>query len=234
MRGIDTSNWQGDYDLGATGVDFVIAKATEGTGYVDPYCDGTVQKARESGRCWGFYHFAGGGDPTAEADYFIDNCENYFGEGIPVLDWEGEQDVDWVNSFSGRIYERTRVRPWIYANPWRFNQGGVDSDCARWLASYPDVSAPGFDYAEGCDWPDAEGNVVAWQFCSDGMIEGIGGGCDCDLYCGDAESWRRYALGDRETVDSGSDGGGAGDSGGQPCESSTLENEEYVVEIRRK
>ena len=225
MNGIDVSNWQGSFDPAATGAEFVIVKATEGVGFVDPFCDSTVQSCINAGICWGFYHFAGNGWPVEEADYFVENCSNYFGNGIPVLDWEGEQDADWVNAFVQRVHDRTDVWPWIYANPWRFYQGGVEENCARWVASYPMVSSPSWGDAWSMDWPNASGNVVAWQFCSDGTVSGISGGVDLDIYAGDRASWQAYARGDREQEqEHGQEAGG----------SSLLENDEYVVEVRKK
>ena len=45
FNGIDISNWQRGIDLSKVPCDFVIAKATEGTGYVDKSCDGFIQQA---------------------------------------------------------------------------------------------------------------------------------------------------------------------------------------------
>ena len=191
LKVIDISNWQKGFDPSTAPVDAVIVKATEGTTFVDPYCDGFVQKAKNAGKLWGFYHFAGSENATAEADYFVSNCRNYFGEGIPILDWEGNQNVEWVNEFVRRIHDTTGVWPWIYGNPWRFNQGGVEPNCARWVASYPAVAHPTFAQAAGWKCPEANGNVVAWQFCSDGIVNGRE--LDCSLYYGDAVSWHAYA-----------------------------------------
>lgn len=194
LNGIDTSNWQGSYDVAATGSDFVIVKATEGTNFVDPYCDNIVQQAISSDMPWGFYHFAGDNAAIEEATFFIQNTLSYFGHGIPVLDWEGNQSVDWVNSFVEHVHDKTGVWPWIYANPWRFNQGGVNSNCARWVASYPDVTSPTWEQAQGWERPSADGNVVAWQFCSDGQVNGINGNVDMNLFYGDAKAWAAYAA----------------------------------------
>ena len=54
LRGIDISSHQGDIDLAPLAIDFVIIKATEGTGYVNPYCAPKVQQAKNLGLCWGF------------------------------------------------------------------------------------------------------------------------------------------------------------------------------------
>lgn len=222
LKGIDVSNWQGTLDvdaLKAGGVEFVIAKATEGTGFVDAYCDDTVQKCKRAGLPWGFYHFARCNDPSVEAAFFISNTSNYFNEGIPVLDWEGDQSVGWVNSFVRTVHEQTGIWPWVYANPWRFNQGGVEPNCARWIASYPPVTRPGLGYDPG-DVPATDGLVAAWQYASDGDVAGYEGNLDVNVFYGDHASWDAYA-GATEQVPVGTG-------------PSVLENGEYRVTIERK
>lgn len=219
MRFIDISNWQGGIDLPALlpNVDGVVCKATEGATFVDPYCDGWVQQCINAGKPWGFYHFAGSGGAIEEATHFIQNAINYFGHGIPVLDWEGNQSVDWVNEFVAEVYSSTHVWPWIYGNPWRFNKGGVAPNCARWVAEYPAVTSPSFEQAKSWACPEAEGNVVAWQFCSDGRVGGYNGNLDLSLFYGTEKQWRAYALG-----------------AGTDSSVSTLENDEYKITIERK
>lgn len=229
---LDTSNWQGGYDPALTGADAVIVKASEGTGFVDPFCDGTIQQAINAGMPWGFYHFAGDSDAVSEAVWFIDNCYNYFGTGIPVLDWEGNQAVEWVNRFVETVHEQTGVWPWIYANPWRFNQGGVNHNCARWIAAYPDVVSPTWHQAQGWDPPLADGNVVAWQFCSDGAVGGIGGNVDLNLFYGTKEQWIAYGRGDSVPMPGIRDDSGSGTNNYDG--KSTLENGTYKVTIERK
>lgn len=219
---IDISNWQRGFDAGTGAVPAIVVKATEGTGYVDPCCDGFVQTAKNAGKLWGFYHFAGTDTAEAEADYFIENTKNYFGEGIPVLDWEEGQPVDWVNAFVRRVHEMTGVWPWIYANPWRFNQGGVEQNCARWVASYPAVAAPTFAQAATWDCPEADGNVVAWQFCSDGPVNGRN--IDCSLFYGDENAWHAYAKGDNKQAGNAT----------VPNDNQVLENDKYKVTIEVK
>lgn len=240
LKVIDISNWQGGINLPALlpHVDGVVCKATQGTWFVDPYCDGWIQQCINAGKPWGFYHFAGDGDATKEADFFIDNCWNYFRNGIPVLDWEGvydsdgnlifEQPVEWVNEFVERVHRITNVWSWIYANPWRFNQGGVEPNCARWIAAYPAVTSPSFEQAQSWECPEADGNVVAWQFCSDGRISGYSDNLDCSLFYGTENQWRAYAKGDNK--DSGTINGDAGSN----VSASVLENDQYKITIERK
>lgn len=239
---IDISSYQADLNLVAVSnsIQGVIVKATEGTFYVNPYCDGHYQQAKSNDLLRGFYHFAGSGDPLAEAAFFYRNVMGYIHDGIPVLDWEGvykngkcifEQSVEWVNKFVGQFHSLTGIWCWIYANPWRFNQGGVEPNCARWVASYPAVSHPMFAQAATWKCPSADGNVVAWQFCSDGRLPGYGCNLDCSVYYGDRESWLRYAGFD--TL-GGGNGGSDGGNAGSGAPAITVENETYKVTIERK
>lgn len=195
---IDISNHQGRAGLTDLSpllpqVGGVVVKATGGTNFVDGYCDKYVQQLKRAEKPWGFYHFAKDGSPGQEAYFFYKNCSNYFGEGIPILDWEGKQDVKWVNEFVRQIKETTGVWPWIYGNPWRFNQGGVEPNCMRWIAAYPNVQHPSFNQAQTWKPPKTDGVVGAWQFCSDGRLSGWNGNLDCNLFYGDENAWGRYA-----------------------------------------
>lgn len=72
LNGIDISNHQAGLDLAKVSADFVICKATEGTGFVDPYCNGFIQRAKSLGRKTGVYHYATGKSTgKEEADFFI-------------------------------------------------------------------------------------------------------------------------------------------------------------------
>lgn len=230
IRFIDISNWQGGIDLPALlpNVDGIVCKATEGATFVDTYCDGWVQQCINAGKSWGFYHFASSYSASEEAEFFVNNCKGYFCNGIPILDWEGNQSVGWVNAFVAKVHSLTGVWPWIYGNPWRFNQGGVEPNCARWVADYPSVTSPSFGMAESWECPEAEGNVVSWQFCSDGRLSGYDENLDCSLFYGDVDQWRAYALGENTASDDGSD------NHSPDSDISVLENDEYKVTIERK
>ena len=221
---IDISSYQATLNLVAvsSSIQGVIIKATEGTNYVNPYCDTHYQQAKKCGLLRGFYHFAGNNDPLAEAAFFYRNTLGYLKDGIPVLDWEVKQSVDWVNRFVRQFHNLSGVWCWIYANPWRFNQGGVEPNCARWVASHPAVSHPTFAQAAHWNCPKADGNVVAWQFCSDGRLNGYNGNLDCSLYYGDKESWLKYASANSD--------GGACNSSDKPV---TLTGNGYKVTIER-
>lgn len=225
LYGIDISNHQGGLKLSSlpSTVQFVICKATEGLTFVDKFCDPWVQDCIKRGIPWGFYHFAGKNGPKAEAAFFIQNCSRYFGRGIPVLDWEGEQTVTWVNEFVRYVHKKTEVWPWIYANPWRFNQGGVEQNCARWIAQYP---SPVTTFADRpTSIPKTDGNVVAWQFTSSGKLKGWNGNLDLDVFYGNFKAWEDYARGDKKDELPAI----------RPANPTvTLENDQYKVDITPK
>lgn len=225
LKGIDISGHQGDTDLSPLPIDFVIVKATEGLTYVNPYCDKKIQQAIKLGKLFGFYHYGRNSDPLQEAQWLLDNTVGYHGLGIPVLDWEEDQSVDWVNKFVRYYHSKTDVWPWIYGNPWRFNQGGVESNCGRWIAAYPNVLHPNLDYDTG-SIPNTDGLVCAWQYASDGRISGYNGNLDLDHFYGDAAAWKAYAKpglssdGDNTEADK--------------VAVSILQNDEYTVTITRR
>jgi GH25 family lysozyme M1 (1,4-beta-N-acetylmuramidase) len=120
MNGIDVSGWQKGINLKEVPADFVIVKATQGTTFVNSDCDRAYQQAKEAGRLLGVYHYFSGGDPAAEAEFFVKNVKGYVGEAILVLDWEGHQNAKFsqgpavAKPFLDKVKELTGVRPLIY------------------------------------------------------------------------------------------------------------------------
>lgn len=197
LKGIDISNWQAGINLSAVAgqVDFIIVKATEGVGFVDKSCDTFFQEAKRLGKKLGFYHFARTNDAVAEADFFYNNTKNYFGQAIPVLDWEVDVSVAWVNRFVKRIHDLSGVWPWVYANPWRINQGKVEPNCGRWVAGYP-YAITDINYGLNYKLPSAyainNGTVCAWQFTSSCRLSGYSGNLDANVFYGDEAAWDAY------------------------------------------
>lgn len=230
---IDISSYQADLNLVAVSgsIQGVIVKATQGTNYVNPYCDKHYQQAKNAGLLRGFYHYAGIDKPEAEAEYFWNNCRNYFRDGVPVLDWEGAQSVDWVNRFVRHLKDISGIWCWIYANPWRFNQGVVEKNCARWVADYPNAAHPTFAQAAKWNCPVVDGNIVGWQFCSDGRLNGYSWNLDCSLYYGDKKSWLKYAG--NNASDIGNAGSGSGNAGNSSAKPVTLTGGGYKVTIEK-
>lgn len=203
MRGIDISNHQAGLNLRKLSIDFVICKATEGIGFVDSYCDRWIQQAKALGMPWGFYHFARNNDPIAEADFFIENCIGYFGEGIPVLDIEDEGIYNWgkyADQFTKRVHERTGVWCLIYTSagflPY-FDGYDVADNCGLWCAGYPYPASSWPD--EFCPYEISPFKILTiWQFTSSLNISGYDGPLDGDMAYMDKEIWDSYAKGTKK------------------------------------
>lgn len=124
--------------------DFVIVKATQGLTYVHRRCEAIVNRCKADGKLWGFYHYASGNDPIAEAEFFYNRCQAYFGNGIPCLDWESIGNKSWGNSnwcrkFVDRIHELSGVWCLIYVQAsGRSQAANCANDCGLWIAGYPD------------------------------------------------------------------------------------------------
>lgn len=233
LRGIDISNnnatnpdYPFDLSMVLNSIDFAVMKATGGDWFVDGWCDKWVQMCIQHEVPWGFYHFGHDGSqesPYESADFFMENTINYFGHGIPFLDWERDtMTVAWVNDFVHRVHKETGVWCPIYANPYRFNQGGVEPNCMRWVADYPNVVRPGLDYNPG-EPPSADGLVGMWQYASDGVVDGYSGNLDVNHFFGDLAAWNAYAHVPESVQPT-----------PEPTSQSVLENDEYRVVVERK
>jgi len=201
MQGIDISNWQQGLDLSAVPCDFAIMKATEGTWYTDPCCDGWVQQCIELGKPWGVYCYVNGGDAQAEADFFIDQCAGYVHHGLLCVDWESGGndawgDLDYLGSVVDRIIERTGVKPLIYASASVYDDVvsvADDRDCGLWIAQYANMQSTGHQDAP---WNEGAYDCVIRQYASTGWVDGWDGALDLDKAYISAEQWAKYAAGD--------------------------------------
>ena len=207
MNGIDISGWQRGIDLSKVPCSFVIIKATQGTGYVNPDCDRAYQQAKRLGKKRGVYHYFSGNSPVAEADYFLKHIQGYIGEAILVLDWEQTQNPLYgqgaaaARKFLDRVYEKTGVRPLIYMSRSTlrtFNWTTVAAgNYGLWVAQYADNNPTG--YQEN-PWLAAGGvspfQVLAiHQYSSTGRLAGYDGNLDLDIFYGTPAAWDAYAKG---------------------------------------
>lgn len=201
MYGIDISNHQKGINLDVVPFDFLIAKATEGIGYVDRTCDYFIQKAIKLNKPFGFYHFARSiNNPIKEADYFYEQCKGYFGKGLPILDWEKEnkQDTNWALTWLNRIYELSGVKPLIYMSEDVENQYDwskvVNADYGLWIAKYG-ANKETNGYQILTDKPKLKHWQFAcmWQFTSNGKLPGYSGSLDLNEFYGNVDTWNKYA-----------------------------------------
>lgn len=198
MQGIDIASHQTGIDLSKVPVDFVIEKATQGTGYVNPDCDRVVQQAIKLGKCWGVYHYIGGQGAVAEADYFVDNIKGYIGHGLLAVDWEEIQNSAWGNTayldaLVARVIERTGIKPLIYAQASVYNQVAAIAkkyDCGLWIAQYANDKPTGYQEAP---WNEGKYACAIRQYSSVGRLSGWSGNLDLNKFYGDANAWSKYA-----------------------------------------
>lgn len=195
LRVVDVSSHQQGIVTGSLDCDAVICKATEGTGYVNPFCDEHYQSAKSAGKLLGVYHYASGGDPEAEAEFFINNIQGYLHEAILILDWESGGndawgDSSWVARFCAHIVALTGINPMIYVQRSAASQCVGLGDYGIWLAEYPDYASRGWnDYVE----PNYSGDYAMHQFTSSGNIAGWDGPLDLSLFFGGTTAWNLYA-----------------------------------------
>lgn len=197
MYGIDISNWQEDLIPSNMGIDFCIAKATEGIGYVDSCCDRFIQNCVDNNILWGFYHFARENNPEDEAQFFYDNCKNYFKHGIPVLDYETSNydNVDWCERFIEKLHELSDVWCLLYISAYRCNEyvdSWIPEKCGLWVAGYPYNTTYWTNDAMPYDtYPFSV--VAIWQFTSSLYLDGYNGNLDGDIAYMNKKAWMKYA-----------------------------------------
>lgn len=198
LEGVDISHWQGTVDfaaVAASGKSFVVAKATEGIGFLDSMWAANKGRAAAAGLKVSGYHFArpdlNPTDPVGEADWFVSQLGLSAGMLVPALDIEraGSMTVAarqaWVEAWLNEVYTRTGARPMIYTSPsfWenylgdtrRFaDEGYTVLWVAHWFVNTPRTP--------GANWGSR--GWTFWQYDDCGTVPGIGGCVDLDLFNG--------------------------------------------------
>lgn len=200
---IDVSSWQTGINVTTSGAQIIVAKATEGIGYVNPDCDRVVQDALAAGQGVGVYHFAHTeNDAVREANYFIDNTRGYIGKGIvPILDWEPSAPwyTGWALAWLRTVEAAWGTKPIIYMNQSTENSydwsAVVAGNYGLWIAAY----TLGYTPIYGFNPPAAQPKIyhwpfaVAWQYTSTGYVGDWGGALDLSVVYGDLDTWYAYA-----------------------------------------
>ena len=199
LYGIDISKWQ-SVGTGDRAKDFVICKATEGVGYVDPNCDKHYQRAKEQGKLLGVYHYArpDKNSAEAEAEFFVNNIKGYIKEAILVLDWEQAGQTSktaWAKAWLDKVYALTGVKPLIYMSASVVN--GYDwsavsnSDYGLWIAGYPNkynVPNPPTPTVN-----DMTYKIGSWKLWAIWQYSSSAGSLDLDIANMDKAAWLKYA-----------------------------------------
>lgn len=203
MRGVDVAKYQGVIDWGrafAHGVEFAIAKATQGMAEVDDQFGRNSAELRRLGYRRGFYHFPDArNDPAKEAKRFLGVVGKARGE-VRALDVEndpGRPDTagifnhadpsGWVLKWCEVVADACGVPPLVYMSAGRLSEfdwsGVVKADCGLWVADW----TPPLD--DVSPWPFA----AVWQDGNRARFPGIAADVDSDVFNGGPGQWDAYA-----------------------------------------
>lgn len=208
-EGIDISNYQGDIDwprvVGEGGRAFAIAKATEGTGFVDAKFTRNMSQGRSAGVIMGAYHFARPSasptvtaDALAEARHFVKTLHPWLDDGglWPVLDLEDGSALgkaalsSWSRTFLGEVKRLTTSAAILYTGR-SYAQNYVEADLAAyplWIA-VPNTT-PGANTFDLGPWTRWTFQQYSWT----GQVPGITGDVDLNVFSGDDVQLQAYAL----------------------------------------
>ncbi|MBR2831220.1 hypothetical protein IKE83_02575 [Candidatus Saccharibacteria bacterium] len=180
-RGVDVSAYQGEISMSRLkeqGIEFVYAKATEGSSYVDPNFAKNFAAAEAAGLPAGAYHFFSyESSGAAQAENFIAAVGSLEGRLIPVVDMELSKEqkakapeksevVSALRTFLAVIEEEYKVKPMIYATKDYYEKYLKDD-----FSSYP-------RWVRSVYWPvyiEAGGDWLVWQYDDHGLLDGYKG-----------------------------------------------------------
>jgi GH25 family lysozyme M1 (1,4-beta-N-acetylmuramidase) len=198
-RGVDIASWQhpggGPIDWNAahaSGVSFVLIKATEGTGYTNPFFAADRDAATRAGMVVGAYHYARPAGPISTA---VEQARRFIavaglartaGHLAPALDLEDSGGLDptalaaWVHAFLEEVESETGRTPilYTYRSFWtdRMANSRDFAGYPIWYAFYNNEASPG-PLPGG--WPA----WTLWQYSSTGTVPGIANSVDQNVLC---------------------------------------------------
>lgn len=203
LYGIDVSKWN-TVDLASVPYDFVIIKATGGTGYVSDTFYSQIEQALALGKKVGVYHYAREegyeGTPSQEAWHFYNTIAPYLGRVALFLDYEvyPEEGDWWSGTFMDTLYSISGVIPSLYSYQWmvqNFDWSYCSANYPLWLANYDttehyyghqDASylyLP-YDYYGGWSYPMMRQYGI-------GYLDSYSGPVDLNIFYGNGYDWDR-------------------------------------------
>ena len=208
LNGIDVASYQMGLEPSKVPCDFVIVKATQGTTYTNPDFIRMADAVIAAGKLLGIYHYAGGGNPISEANFFLKTIKPYIGKAILALDWEKDQnpafnksDVSWSKTFLDSVKEQTGVTPFIYMSKGMgcraHNWIAVAKDYPLWGAQYANMDRTGYQqnpWTDNGSWGVWD-KVTIFQYSSGGQLKNWNGRLDLDLAYMDSKEWSEWAKG---------------------------------------
>ena len=201
VHGIDVSRFQAPIDwptARAAGVNFAFIKATEGGDRVDPGFAGHWQGAGRAGVRRGAYHFFYFcTSAEAQARWFLENVPRERGALPPALDleWNPQSPTctyrpppEVVRSeakiFMDLVERGYGQRPVIYTDPAFFERNELVRFAGEevWLRA---TAAHPTDRYGVRGWS-------FWQYSGTGLVPGIAGPVDLNVFGGSAAEWRAW------------------------------------------
>ena len=189
MLGIDVSFWQGDIDFEAVkdaGAEFVIIRMAysdlETEIDLDSKFNQNLKAAKDAGLLVGVYIYTSANtkEEAIKQAKFIKKNLNKVKLDFPIVyDFEDWRDFNTLKMNSHDLLERVNEYKsilkedgydmMIYGSKWYLENVWLPYDYDTWLAHYTDET-------------DYQGDYILWQVTNDGLIDGIYGYVDLDIY----------------------------------------------------
>ena len=215
LCGIDVSHHNGsnvEFFAQQFGVDFIIAKATEGVSFVDKKFDENMKIAERHGLLRGAYHYVNPSPQYCnefrayqEAKNFVSTVRPY-GDCILALDFEESniltgEGVAFLTKVAEYVKAMTGTPPLIYASESVVKQfdfsGCVKIGCGLWVAKWKKNTMPKVGQATESDYikanPREFGMVAIQQISSSGVVDSKVYSIDVDIAFMSREAWAKYA-----------------------------------------
>jgi lysozyme len=183
MNGIDVyegdniSDW--NVIKNTDGISVVIQKATQGLSRVDSLLNYRYPRIKQAGLKLGFYHYANGNDPIAEAKHFLETISGLESDTVLWLDIEGEENwsrsnaINFANAFI-KYVQSQGYKIGVYSGYAFYKDylAGNILDVPLWIASYG---------RQPSLYPDD----ASWQYSETGKLNGAVGYVDLDYFIED-------------------------------------------------
>ncbi len=197
VHGIDVSHYQKEIDwekVAEQDIHFAFIKASEGETYKDSFFCENWMEMKAAGIKRGAYHFF---RPTLSAEMqaanFIEIAELGDGDIAPVLDIEVTDNVSseelrsQVDIWLQIVEDHFKMKPIIYTYQNFFNDhlAGHYNDYPVWVARYSSWRNPRLS---------ANQNWQFWQYGNRGVLQGIDGPVDFNVFKGTREELENYCL----------------------------------------
>lgn len=197
VLGLDISVWQRqpDFDRIPAEYAFIVAKSSEGNGFIDPTWRRNIAEIRRIGRIPGAFHYARpdlGNSPQAEADWWLNAVGNPEGMLLQADHESAGGSAGWSEAFCVRVRDQLQGYHCLFYSYW------------SWIAQRAFWQRPGMStYPLWFAWPASNGPMptpLPWDRVAiqqDGVVAvpGIVGDVDFDRFFGNLADLRALTVG---------------------------------------